>query len=1158
VVVLAFSIEKERTTMARLAAQAQAEFYPTPPSVVDLIAQHLEVRPGKHRLYRIFDPCVGDGKAVARIAHRLRQQVPDLEDDLQTWGVELHPGRAAEAAERLDEVLEASFEVINWKPSHGAANMLYLNPPYDWSESGRGKRMETYFLNRATQALVPGGTLIYIIPTSAVWDYNLCRSLYTNYENIEITRFPDETYERFKQLIIFGTRREQHLRNYYQVMDEIRILRNYSPNAYDGNDPLDLPVVGSADLRRYAVKPISSYKATFFRFRWQDDEIKGMLDAPDLPVLPKPMKKKNLLDVLKVLLSPKKGHLAQMLAAGLMGTLELVGEVIKGRSVKRVVVHTETTESTEKEIHTTKWEAHIIRVTPNGVESYTGAEALPFLEKNAKRLAALLEEKIDPYGYETTDEEQQHLSLLSPRPRPGGGQGLYDNQKESAIAALRALERYDVAHLIAEMGYGKTTVASAAVDTAGMYPAFVMCPPHLVEKWARELKAVVPDAKPVIVEHLSDLLAAIRGYRTADKLVVIAAWSTTSQGPGWNRTLNYRHTLPVYNDKEAQKLHRAGFRNALQKYRRGQAELKAARHNGHTPEELADLRRQVANLRDKALTTSSAYPVCPECGKPLDKLGKSRSTLHCNCEDDYPRVETFMVGEAADNDNNDEDAAAYQDEQQCHAPLFTYRPKITRRWPLADYISRHAPDFFKILVVDECHQYKSGSSDRGAAYGRLSDTIGPTLNLTGTFYGGVASSIFYLLYRSQPDIREEWEYSDERRWVETFGRIQKTYSTSITTGKHSARKKRRVNTKEIPGISPTVLRHILKTAIFRSVADLGIALPPYRDEVVRLDMTPEQAQDYGRVDGFTWDEVLKWKQQYLSSWLQWTLARPNSAFRREVVEGKSIDSRTGKAKTLSASAVPDAGKLLPKEEWMLNKVKNEVAEGRRVIIYLRQTGTRDIRDRLLQILTDAGLNAQNLPDSLQPKRREAWLEKHHPDVLITNPRRVETGLDLVMYHTAIFYEIEYSLYTVWQACRRIWRPGQTKPVKVYYVVYKDTMEDKAIRLIGKKMAAGQMLYGDDVAGALVDDSDAGFVTELMRAIEDEEDLEAVAAIFGKDDGTTDSGVGSPTRTSPPLKNPFIAWLQERGYANRDEVVTMYKRRGNHVKAPDKQLALALG
>ena len=120
------------------------------------------------------------------------------------------------------------------------------------------------------------------------------------------------------------------------------------------------------------------------------------------------------------------------------------------------------------------------------------------------------------------------------------------------------------------------------------------------------------------------------------------------------------------------------------------------------------------------------------------------------------------------------------------------------------------------------------------------------------------------------------------------------------------------------------------------------------------------------------------------------------------------------------------------------------------------------------------------------------------------------------------------------------------------------MEDKAIRLIGKKMAAGQMLYGDDVAGALVDDSDAGFVTELMRAIEDEEDLEAVASIFGKDDGTTDSGVGSPTRTSPPLKNPFVVWLQERGYANRDEVVTMYKRRGNHVKAPDKQLALALG
>jgi hypothetical protein len=882
-----------------------------------------------------------------------------------------------------------------------------------------------------------------------------------------------------------------------------------------------------------------------------------MLKAPDLPVLPEAQMEDK--GPIEVLLSPKKGHLAQMLAAGMMGTLELPGEVIKGRSVKRTEVRKETTETAEKEIHTTKWEAHIIRVTPAGVETYEGAGALPFLEEHAKRLAALLEDKIDPYGYETTDEEQQHISLLSPRPRPGGGQGLYDNQKETVTAALRALERYNVAHLIGEMGYGKTTAASAVADVGDMYPAFVMCPPHLVNKWEREFKAVVPDAKPVVVEHLSDLRAAIRSHQPGDKLVVIAAWSTVSQGPGWYRTVNHRHTLPVYNDREAQKLHRAGFRNAMQKYRQGQRELKAARNNGHTPEELADLRQQVANLRDKALKASRSYPVCPDCGKPLEKLGKSRHTLHCDCEDDYPRVETFLVGETADaDDDTQEDAEQYQEAATCYAPLYTYRPKVTRRWPLADYISRHAADFFKLLIVDECHQYKAGDSDRGTAYGRLSDTIGPTLNLTGTFYGGVASSIFYLLYRSQPDIREVWNYGDERRWVETFGRIQKTYSTSVTTGGHNARKRTRVNTKEIPGISPTVLRHILKTAIFRSVADLGIALPPYRDEVVRLDMTPEQADDYEDVKAFTWDEVVKWRQHYLSSWLQWTLARPNSAFRREVVEGLSVDPRTKKPKKLIVPPVPGDGELLPKEEWILNKVKNEVAEGRRVIVYLRQTGTRDIRDRLLQILTAAGINALNLPDSLTPKRREAWVEKHRPDVLITNPRRVETGLDLVMYHTAIFYEIEYSLYTVWQACRRIWRPGQTRPVKVYYVVYKDTMEDQAIRLIGKKMAAGQMLYGDDVAGALVDDTDAGFVQELMRAIEDEEDLEAVAAIFGKDEGTTESAVGSPTRTSPPLKNPFVAWLQARGYASRDEVVTVYKRRGNHVKAPEQQLALTLG
>ena len=70
--------------------------------------------------------------------------------------------------------------------------------------------------------------------------------------------------------------------------------------------------------------------------------------------------------------------------------------------------------------------------------------------------------------------------------------------------------------------------------------------------------------------------------------------------------------------------------------------------------------------------------------------------------------------------------------------------------------------------------------------------------------------------------------------------------------------------------------------------------------------------------------------------------------------------------------------------------------------------------------------------------------------ILSYPRLVETGLDLLDFPTMIFYEIENSLYTLMQAARRSWRLGQTRPVEVYWPYYRDTMEHRAVALIGKQ------------------------------------------------------------------------------------------------------------
>jgi len=130
-----------------------------------------------------------------------------------------------------------------------------------------------------------------------------------------------------------------------------------------------------------------------------------------------------------------------------------------------------------------------------------------------------------------------------------------------------------------------------------------------------------------------------------------------------------------------------------------------------------------------------------------------------------------------------------------------------------------------------------------------------------------------------------------------------------------------------------------------------------------------------------------------------------------------------------------------------------------VLVYVRQTGTRDIQDRVVEPLKEAGLRTAVLSSGVDPRRREEWIANRsaHIDVLVCNPKLVETGLDLVQFATVAFFETEYSLYCLWQAVRRVWRLGQIKPVKALFSVYEGTMEARALALMGRKMRAAQTL-----------------------------------------------------------------------------------------------------
>jgi len=80
--------------------------------------------------------------------------------------------------------------------------------------------------------------------------------------------------------------------------------------------------------------------------------------------------------------------------------------------------------------------------------------------------------------------------------------------------------------------------------------------------------------------------------------------------------------------------------------------------------------------------------------------------------------------------------------------------------------------FFRVFIADEVHEYKAKDSDQGWAFGLLARCTPAVITLTGTFFSGPASSIFWVLHRTQPSVRAEYGFDDEMRWVSNYGILE--------------------------------------------------------------------------------------------------------------------------------------------------------------------------------------------------------------------------------------------------------------------------------------------------------------------------------------------------------------------------------------------------
>jgi hypothetical protein len=629
------------------------------------------------------------------------------------------------------------------------------------------------------------------------------------------------------------------------------------------------------------------------------------------------------------------------------------------------------------------------------------------------------------------------------------------------LAVMGVVKRWQEARgaaVIAECGTGKTLISLGAVHVHSdrrPFTALAIVPPQLVEKWAREALLTLPHVRVFFID----------GLRTP----------TSSIGHAGVNEVRLRNGRIV----------REGLRTTLTELR----QRKTARTARQPWDSICGLPALFVVGRDRGKLSyfwRHAYRLA-RCGRYQGSVVNGDSGCPIYLGEDGERLlsadfKKSKLSEIVGNQNGEESAKF---RRMLYSALWQADGTKTRRFAPVDFIGRYMPAFFDYAIADEVHELK-GDTAQGNALGTLAGCAQHTVVLTGTLLGGYADELFNILFRLQPArlVGEGFEYGEAgvRAFTETYGLLEKITviepaDNACSDGRITKRIRRR------PGASPLLFgRFLMSLGAFISLEDISEALPPYREEVVSIEMDAPLRDAYKKLE----EDIKKALQEHrrnpsvMSVALNALLLYPDRPFGLGDLYGYEYDPEPQKRERFLIAETQNLNEahVYAKERRLVEEVKAELARGRRCQIYAVYTQKRDVTRRLERILISEGIRVALLTTDVPPESPEAWYERQlraGVQAVICHPKLVQTGLDLIDFPTILFYETGYSIYVLRQASRRSWRIGQRLPVKVKFLHYAETMQESCLRLMGKKLLVSLAMEGK-------------FSSEGLQSINDEEDI----------------------------------------------------------------------
>ncbi len=401
-------------------------------------------------------------------------------------------------------------------------------------------------------------------------------------------------------------------------------------------------------------------------------------------------------------------------------------------------------------------------------------------------------------------------------------------------------------------------------------------------------------------------------------------------------------------------------------------------------------------------------------------------------------------------------------------------------------------------------------------------------NIEGLFH------YWYRLVDAELWKRRGLGWTDLGRAQERFGMLRcviREYEPPPSSKKRRGDVIVHTSTSSAPGISVRLLPFLLGRMVFLSLEDIGALMPPLREIPLLVRLTDPQVQtararalqlreqarllrrqaasaEAGSEEVDELEEEARELEEEARELEEWAEVRDLHGAYLRLCKQMEEDGRTNQTVRMACTTLPrwflclpcdkpfqiilvrrsawgdEQGQRVvlstpvlawdhcyPLERQLQDIIRQELAEQRRVLVYVEQSRERSMARRLRFVLQEWQAWLWTLPDQVKPEERQQAIWEavaQGKRIIIAQYRALSEGLNLQFLDSIVWYELPLNLFLLDQASRRCWRLGRQGEVRVYYLAYAGTPAHAKLMKLGQQHGAASAFAGLLAQGGLTE------------------------------------------------------------------------------------------